>query len=144
MKARTRFILLGLVAAALAFLWSCSGLTSPVSIEERITEFVTSLNGDRTDTYTNLDPSTAAYGATKDAAWWDAPFATADEPFSFSPDPPVTTDPTDVEVTISGGGIGKLYKFVMVNTGTITDDWVINDIQLSTGAGTWSSIFSAP
>ena len=143
MKTRLSIISPAVVAlAALAF-FGCTELL-PVSITGRISSFVDSLNGSRSDTYANLDPSTAAYTGTQLASWWDSPFGVADEPYTYTPASPDTTTPTDVEVTIKGAnGFSKLYKFVMVNVGTVVDSWLISDIQVSTGTGTWASLFTA-
>jgi hypothetical protein len=143
LKTRTRIVLLALLGAAVVFLFSCSDLI-PVSISDRIDQFVTSLNGDRSATYQNFDSTVGYYSAIKaPATTWDVWFAPADKTFSYTPNPPVTTNPLDVEVTISGtGGASNLYKFVMVNNPGVFENWVINDIQIwSTGTSTWSSLF---
>jgi hypothetical protein len=135
MKTRKRIALLIVAAIATTLLFSCA--PKSVSIEERISDFFTSLNGDRTDTYTNLDPSTAAYSTGRAAGFWTLPFgAQAAAPFTYSPNPPVTTDPSNVVLTVSdnGGIIAPDYKFVMVNIGSGSDNWVISDIQHPAGA----------
>lgn len=129
-----RIPLLVVATAATMLLFSCA--EKAVSIEERIADFFTSLNGDRTDTYTNLNPGTTAYTTGKPAGFWDIPFGlkTAD-PFTYSPNPPVTTDPLNIVLTVSDN-VGVLvpdYKFVMVNIGSSSDNWVISDIQHPAG-----------
>jgi hypothetical protein len=134
MRTWMRITALAVIAIATVVLFSCS--TNPVSIVDRLNDFISSLNGDRTNTYTNLDSSTSAYSLAKPASWWDTPFPVASETYS-SPTTPVMTNPADVEITINGtGGFTHLYKFVMVNAGTTSDNWVINDIQVMSGVFT--------
>jgi hypothetical protein len=133
MKTRARIALLAIVGIATIALFSCA--PAPVSIEDRISEFVSSLNGDRSDTYTNLDPGTAAYGEGKIASFWDTAFdVRANAPFTYTPKSPDTSDPSDVEITVndSAGFVG-LYKFVMRNIGDASDNWVIKDILVHNG-----------
>ena len=133
MKVSMRIPLLVVAAAAALLLFSCAD--KPVSIEDRIADFFTSLNGDRSDTYTNLDPSTAAYSLTKPASFWDTPFAVATKPYSYTPNPPSTSTPSDVQITVvDSSGPTTLYRFVMVNIGKASDNWVINDIQTPPGS----------
>ncbi len=130
MKASMRIPLLLVAAAATVVLFSCAPKAE--SIDERIADFFTSLNGDRIDTYTNLDPSTAAYSTGKPAGFWDIPFGLKTAaPFTYTPNPPVTTDPSNIVLTVSenGGTINPDYKFVMVNIGSSADNWVMSDIQ---------------
>lgn len=131
MKTRIRITLLIVAAMTMTFLFSCS--LSPISIEDRIKDFFDSLNGDRSDAYKNLDPSTAAYSLAKPAIFWDTPFPEADEPYSYTS--PNTSTESDVTMTISGNG-GPLgtYHFVMVDIGSPSENWVINDIRLDPGA----------
>ena len=132
MKTRMRNALLIVAATATTLLFNCA--LPPVSIEQRISDFVTSLNGDRSDTYTNLDPSIATYSLGKPAAYWDIIGPTTNVPFSYTPNPPVTSNPSDVEITISdNNGVVGLYKFVMVNIGTGSDNWVIHGLQTPPG-----------
>jgi hypothetical protein len=133
MKNRIRIALLIVAAIATTLLFSCA--PPAVSIEQRISDFITSLNGDRTDTYTNLDPSTAAYSTTKPSGFWDTTFPGAKIPYSYSPNPPSTTTPTDVEITIydkSAVTMG-VFQFVMVNIGDKSDNWVIHDLMTPPG-----------
>ena len=131
-----------LALAAMVF-FSCGLFETPVSITERITTFVTSLNGDRSTTKDNLDTLIPAYAAVT-AAWWENPFAAADKTYTVDTTGLVTTDPTDVQVSIKGAnGFNKLYKFSMVNTGTLAEVWVIHDLSVSTGTSTWASIFTS-
>jgi len=129
LETRKRIALLFVAATATILLFSCGAKST--SIEERISDFVTSLNGNRSDTHTNLDPSTAAY-STADATFWNNSIfgPSTNGPFTYAPNPPNTTTPSDVEITISDniGPVG-LFKFVMVNIGSSSDNWVINDIQ---------------
>jgi hypothetical protein len=135
MKARMRIPLLLVAAAATVVLFSCA--PKAVSIDDRIADFFTSLNGDRTDTYTNLDPSSAAYATARAAGYWTSPFGPQSAaPFTYTPNPPVTTDPSNIVLTVSdsSGLLSPDYKFVMVNIGSGSDNWVISDIQHPAGA----------
>ncbi len=123
---RVRHIVLGLLAAAAlsGALVGCD-LLGMVSIDQRITDFQTSLNGDRTTLYENFHPTlTSDYNALKDPTTTIDPLipvlGTGDTPYSLS-----ITDQgspsTGVMVTISGGGSGwgpKYLKLVMETTGT--------------------------
>ncbi|MGD0724192.1 MAG: hypothetical protein ABSB63_01365 [Spirochaetia bacterium] len=137
METRKRIALLIVAATATMLLFSCA--LKSTSIDERISDFFTSLNGDRTDTYTNLDPSTAAYSLAKPFGFWDTPFPVGSEPYTYSG--LNTTPSSDVTMTISDktSSMG-VYHFVMVNIGTTSDNWVISDIQAPPG-GSASTIF---
>jgi hypothetical protein len=137
MKSSIRIPLFALAAAATVFLFSCA--EKPVSITDRIGEFFTSLNGDRSDTYTNLDPSTAAYTLAKPASFWKIAFDDAKIPYSYSNLD--TSTPADVTLTIDNKLVTMgVYHFVMVNIGTAMDNWVIDDIQAPPG-GSGNTIF---
>lgn len=129
MKNRIRIALLIVAATATTLLFSCA--PPPISIEQRISDFISSLGGDRTDTYTNLDPSTGAYSLAKPAAFWTTAFGTS-KPYTYSPNPPNTSTASDVPITIYDGLSVNLgtFHFAMVNIGTASDNWVIHDIQL--------------
>jgi hypothetical protein len=137
MKTRMRITLLIIAAITMTFLFSCS--LSPVSIEDRIKDFMDSLNGDRSDTYKNLDPSTAAYSTAKPASFWDTPFAELNRPYSYSG--LNTSAPSDVTATINDKSVSMgVYHFVMVDVGTVSENWVIKDIQIPPG-GAGNTIF---
>jgi hypothetical protein len=143
MRTGIRIALLAIVGIATIALFSCA--PAPVSIEDRISEFVGSLDGDRSDTYKNLDPSTAAYGLV-DVDFWDTEFGDrTNAPYSYTPKSPDTSDPSDVEINISDKsgplGGGDPYQFVMRNIGDASDNWVIKDIRLPAGGGSGASIF---
>jgi len=139
MKTSIRIPLLIVAATATILLFGCAAKST--SIDERIADFFTSLAGDRTDTYTNLDPSTSAYSLAKPSTFWDTPFPVASKPYTYSN--LNTTPSSDVTMTISDNvgamGIGP-YHFVMVNIGTSSDNWVISDIQAPPG-GSANTIF---
>jgi hypothetical protein len=130
-----------IAVVALVF-FSCGGET-PVTIEQRISDFVTSLNGDRTDTYKNLDTSIAAYQAAATPTYWDTLFGTADKPYAVDTSALDKSDVTKIPVTITGAnGFSKAYQFYMVNSGTLAEVWVIHDILLyNSGTSAWVSIF---
>ena len=74
MKTTLRILLLALLALATTLILSCG--PPPVSINDRINMFVTSLNGNRSDTYTNCDPnaSTDYNAAARISTFWSSPF----------------------------------------------------------------------
>ena len=131
MKSTTRIVLLLVVAVATVILFSCSLL--PVSIEQRINDFINDLNSNRVNAYLNLDPGISAYGNTRGSStYWDLTFGT-DVPFTYNPDPAVPSGQT-VTITIyahAGTDLGA-YTFSMVNIGTVSDNWVIHNM---TGPG---------
>ena len=133
MKTKIRIALLIVAAIAATLLFSCA--PPAVSIDERISDFITSLNGDRTDTYTNLDPSTAAYSTTKSAGFWNTTVFSATKPYTYSPTSPSESTPTDVEITIYDSSAVSLgvFQFVMVNIGDKSDNWVIHDLMTPPG-----------
>jgi hypothetical protein len=140
MRTGIRIALLAIVGIATIALFSCA--PAPVSIEDRISEFVGSLDGDRSDTYKNLDPSTAAYGLVN-AAFWDTEFGDkTNAPYSYTLKSPDTSNASDVEIAISDNSVPLgIYQFVMRNTGDASDNWVIKDIRTPPG-GSGNSIFS--
>jgi len=128
-----RFFLLIAIATIVGVLTTCSQQT-PTSISDRINMFITSLNGDRTNTWQNLGSSVPNPSAF-DANYWNTQFAPADEPFSFS-GTNGTSNPSDVEGNITGTNYPSLlHKFVMENDGSGTDNWKIQSIQHQTGSG---------
>jgi hypothetical protein len=121
-----RPLLLVLIAIATTFLTTCS--LAPVSITDRINMFISSLNGDRSKTWENLDPN-LPNPSSFDANYWGTYFAVADEPFVFA-STNGTSNALDVEGNISGTTYGPiLHKFIMVNIGTGSDDWRIHALQ---------------
>ena len=131
MKAPTRIALLIVAALATTFLFNCS--LSSTSITDRLSDFFSTLNGDRSETHKDLDPAIAAY-STADAGFWETHFPAGNEPYSYTA--PNTGTPTDVTTTISDktGTIG-LWHFDMVNTGSSSsENWVIHDIAGPAGS----------
>jgi hypothetical protein len=135
------FAVLAVIAGA--FVAGC-GLLGGTSIDVRIGDFVSSLNGDRTQTYTNLVSGSAAYTANQgQTALWDTHFPTADGTYTESITSATPYDAVGgvlVDITPSGTGIVKHCKITLTNTGSISEDWFIADIQVQTG-GTYVSIF---
>jgi hypothetical protein len=119
-----RLGLLAVLVVAAIYLNSCN-LTKPISITDRITDFVTSLNGDRSDTFSNLDPSVVVYTLGKPAIYW-ATFFPVGPTYSFAPNPPNTSSTSAVSVTING----TACVFNMVNTGSTSDNWVIHGLTV--------------
>ena len=130
MKTIIRIGLLAVMAVGTSVLFSCA--PPPVSIEKRISDFVSSLNGDRTDTYTNFDPSSPGSLASK--TYWDTLFTASTPPFSYTPNPPNTSNSSAVDITVTGAsGPSYSFRFVMANIGTISANWVIEHPQLPPG-----------
>ena len=130
MKASIRIPLLVVAAALALLLLSCANKS--VSIDDRIADFITSLNGDRSDTYTNFDPSTVAYATAKSKTFWDTStvFLT-DKPYTYGT--PNILSSSDVEFHIFNNTATDLglFQFVMVNIGTSSDNWVISNIKVT-------------
>ena len=129
MKTWMRLGLLAVLAVATIVLFSCA--PKPVSITDRISDFVSSLNGDRSDTYTNLDPSIIVYSLGKPSAYWDTFFPQSYKQYSFAPNSPDTSNSSAVVVTIQGSS-GPPYpcSFAMENIGTLSDNWVIHGLVI--------------
>jgi hypothetical protein len=132
-----------LSAAVLGLVVGCMLL--PVSIETRISNFEAALNGDRTQAYKNLDPSSPEYDANNGwSGLWDAQFPLSSgsdtTPFVITLD--AYTDPLDVKATVTGPDVySERVQFVMVNVGVEMEDWRIQDILIEISPGTWQSIF---
>lgn len=141
MKLRHLVALAVLVVIAGAFIAGCSMLGT--SISGRIADFVDSLNGDRTQTYTNLVSGSAAYTANQgQTALWDTHFPVSDGTYTATITSATPYDATGVlvDITPSGTGIAKHCEFVLTNTGSFYEDYYISDIQVLTG-GNYVSIF---
>ncbi len=129
MKTRIRIALLVAAAMAMTFLFSCS--LSPTSIKDRLSDFFSTLNGDRSETHKDLDPAISAY-STADATFWEIHFPAADKPYTYtSPD---TSTPSDVTTTITSNAGSNPWHFEMVNIGSSSDNWVIHQITGPGGA----------
>ena len=130
--------------AAIAALILVGCVLAPVTIEQRISKFASALNGERTKAYTNLVEGSPEFEANKNKAdLWDIhfPLSTGDPtPFAITLD--AYSNPSDVQATITGpGGYNKNAKFVMVNSGSLTEDWRIDDLMLEVAGPSWQSIF---
>jgi hypothetical protein len=132
MKISIRTVLFAALVVATSILVSCA--PPPVSIADRISSFVNSFNGSRTDTSSNFAPGTL--GSITDATYWNVILTSTDPaPYSFTPNPPDTSNSSSVQITISGQGPGFLtWHLSFVNTGTISQDWKISDIAELPGA----------
>jgi hypothetical protein len=126
---RKNWIRLGLLAAVLAatsVLISCG--PAPVSIEQRISTFVTSLNGSRTDTYTNIDPASPGYSLTANAAYWNTLMTGTTGPYTYPA--PNTSNASSVTVVVTGAsGPSHTFLFAFVNIGAISANWVIEHMS---------------
>ncbi len=138
---KTALRIFGLVSFAMLPLLLETCMLASVSINDRISLFVSSLNSDRSTTNENLDPQIVA----PTPGGWDSFFGTSFEPYAYSPDPPTTYSSSDAETVITGSGGSHwgpyLYKFVMVNVGTTAEDWRIHSLWISNGSGGWNPVF---
>lgn len=127
MRKTLRILLLTLIAFATALILSCG--PPPVSIDDRVNMFIKSLNGNRSDTYTNTDTNATFYAAARVSAFWDALFLPVGEPYSVTN--LNTSNSSAVTMTINSG-LGPLaYTFVMVNSKNMgSDNWLISQIFL--------------
>lgn len=138
MKSTIRIVAIGIVSAITLLFFSCA--LAPMSIKDRINQFMSDINSNQSKVYKNLDPDSPNYNAAKPAAFWDDYFEIGlDDPFTYTPNPPDTSDPHDVEITINGnsGSLGN-FQFDMKNIGDVSDNWVIEDIKTPWGG---TSIF---
>ena len=131
MKARIRIALLIVASITTTFLFSCS--LSSTSIEDRLKDFFSTLNGDRSKTHKDLDPNIAAY-STADAGFWEGHFPAANEPYTYTA--PNTSPTSDVTTTISDNTVPLgLWHFNMVDIGSSgSENWVIHDITGPAGS----------
>jgi hypothetical protein len=84
MTNRIRFCLIAVMIATLIAVFSCNTVP-PVSIEDRIAQFMADLNkADRTNVYTHIHTSAASYGGVVPKAYWDGLLATTFIPYSLS------------------------------------------------------------
>ena len=109
-----------------------------VSIESRVNQFVSSLNGDRSQTVNNLVPGSGPYNAINgNPAFWDAfPGPSSDAPFSFSFTSSTPYDPNDTEGNLTNNAITRLYKFVLQKVGM---DYYISSLYYFSGG--WQQVF---
>jgi hypothetical protein len=132
MRTTLRILLLALLALATVLITSCA--PSPVSISDRITMFVTSLNGNMKDTYTNMDPNAAqiANGTAKADTFWSAAFPQT-RPLAIVT--MNTNNPSAVTLQLSSNGspYTPTYTLVMVNSPNMgSDNWLISQISWTT------------
>ena len=148
MRMNRVFALISLAAIAWLVLVSC--VLAPVTIEQRIERFEAALNGDRTTAYMNLVSGSPEYEAnTGKSDLWDVyfPLSAGSDTTPFAIVLDAYADPLDVRATITGpDGYNKSAKFVMVTSGSISEDWRIQDLQLwvsipPTDPPAWHSIF---
>lgn len=123
-----RLVLLALVVATAGVLATCN--LTPVSIADRIQSFVASLNGDRSDTHKNFEIATAGY--LTDSTYWNILLTGSTPPYSYPA--PNTSNPSAVLVTITGAtGPSYNFKLIMVNTGTVSENWMIQHLEFPPG-----------
>jgi hypothetical protein len=123
MRTTLRILLLALLALSTALILSCG--PPPVSINDRISMFVASLNGNMSDTYTNCDPNASQYNAAKVPTFWSALFGFS----GYSVSNVNTSNSAAVTALISSSGGSGTYTFAMVNSPTMgSDNWLISTI----------------
>jgi hypothetical protein len=125
MKATLRLLLLAMLALATTFILSCG--PPPISINDRLADFAASLNGNRSDTYTDCDPNATDYSPSKTPNFWNGAFPTAGGPYSVTN---VNTSGSTATLTMNNGS-GPLgtYTFAMVNSPNMgSDNWLISKI----------------
>jgi hypothetical protein len=116
---------------------SCSLLGT--SIDTRINQFVSSLNGDRTQTYKQLVPNSGPYNANNGiTTLWDIQFPSADGPFSFTyiSSSPYNANDTEVTINFPGASLTKQYKFVLQQVGL---DYYIASLYVNSSG--WVLVF---
>jgi len=141
MKPR-HFVAFGIVVLFVALaLGGCGFLGT--DIPTRIGDFVTSLNGDRTQTYTNLVADSAIWTANQGStSLWDTHFPSSDGTYSSEITSTAPYDATGVfvDITPSGTGIPLHCEFVLTNTGGTATDYYISNILIESSS-TYTSIF---
>ncbi len=123
-------VLVGAVLAVL-LIGSCS-LFGGLSIEARITQFVSDLNtSDRANIIDNFSDSCASYNEINDPAYWNNNNTTFDNdyrPFTVT-GLTVSDDTATGTLTYNNGSGSSSIKFVLVNDGFI-DGWKITEIWI--------------
>ena len=122
-------VLVGAVLAVL-LIGSCS-LFGGLSIEARITQFVSDLNtSDRANIIDNFSDSCDLYNQINDSAYWneDSTFDDAYRPFAVT-GLEVADDTATGTLTYNNGSGSSSIKFVLVNDGFI-DGWKITEIWI--------------
>lgn len=102
-----------------------------VTIEKRVEYFLSDLNTNRGNAYTNFHPTETAdrvSGVIKPASFWDIDFPVGDgTPYTLSSID--DTDSLNVQVVVNGpsafGGGTQTLRFVMIADGT---DWLIEEL----------------
>jgi hypothetical protein len=124
-----------------AVLVSCE-LLGFVSIDQRIGHFQDALNNtDRSGAYMNFHPDkTGDYNSLKSSTLTiDSIFPPVNIPFSLS----ITseTDPSNVLVTVTGGGVfAPLYLNLNMQTTGLGDHRIVSMQTSATGTGGWSTV----
>jgi hypothetical protein len=88
--------------------------------------FVNSFNGSRTDTSSNFAPGTP--GSITDATYWNAALIATTPPYTFTPNPPDTSNPSSVAITVNGTGGSYSWHLSLVNNGALSANWQITHI----------------
>jgi hypothetical protein len=139
MQTKRAFKVLALAAVVVAIVFGCTPAPPPVTIDERIADFITALNTDtRTGIQDNFHPSLTAdvvSGAilTYD---WTVPFPLVGTGTAYSQTNVDKTNSPTIIVTITGPAAfspPKDLKLLMALEGT--DDWRIQELSMNATSG---------
>ena len=122
------FLLFLIVGSFILSVTSCD--LDGITIDARIDSFISDLNSNRNNVYTNFHPTeTSDYDALKNVVLTIEPVFPASG-ISYSRGTVDTSNPSNVTAVISGGGGwgSKNAVFVMVKDGST---WYINDLYLN-------------
>ena len=130
MKKPTRSAISLALLAVVAFVAvsACDLFTTPVTIKNRLDNFVAELNkADRSSVYLQLDSSATSYSAAKAASFWDALFAKE----TYSITDIVDSNPEAVTAKLTGNGTfgTQTITFGMSKTGTVNLIYTIKSIN---------------
>lgn len=138
-----RTILLLMIAAVVSvFLLGCEDDIVKTSKTERVQQFASDLNNDRSSAYQNIHPDAASRDLYKDPDEWDA--AGFDEgPYSF---PISTQDGNDLTGNVDApndvGFDGEPFRFTMKEDGE--DNWKILRLEIPDGGSVFIQQQSDP
>ena len=126
---KLRVIVLALLAAAVVLVVSCG--PPPVSISDRIAMFVSDINSNPGNAYTECDPNAGQYNAAKTANFWTSLFRNPTYTTSGLND----SNSSAVTVTFNGLGGAEFWTFGMVNNKNMgSDNWLISKVINASGS----------
>jgi len=123
MRKKLRTIVLSLLALAILLIMSCA--PNAISISDRISMFVSSINAGGSSAYTHCNPSATDYNASKSASFWTSVFSQT----PYSSNILNQSNPAAVTVSLTGTGGPNTWTFGMVNQPNMgSDNWLISTI----------------